>query len=92
MFEIYGVDINALNTKKWINNEKQGDFLGKYDGIEFISDKHNIKQLEEYDYLHIYVDGNIKSHSPRKYNKNIEDKLKQLYTSHFGEVVQTSLL
>lgn len=88
-FEIYGYTKETLNITEW--EKKNGEFLGTYDGIEFKSDKYKVEQLEEWDYLHFFIGEQIESHSPKKFNKNILEKLKKRHTREFGEVIQTSL-
>lgn len=87
---IYGISSEELDSRKF--GEKQGEYLGEYDGIRLKSDKYEIEQLEEFDYLHIFTNGRVKQHSPKRFNNNIEKKLKSIYIREFGECIQTSLL
>lgn len=89
-FEIYGYTKEALNLAKW--NEKNGEFLGFYDGMEFKSDKFEVQQLEEWDYLHLFVGEKIHSHQPKRFNKNILKVLEGNFTRTFGEIIQMSLI
>lgn len=88
--EIYGVPKGELNLDNW--GKKTGQYLGSYDGVKFSSDKYQLKDLEEFDYLHIFINGRIKQHSPKRFNKNILKKLENTYAREFGECIQTTLL
>ncbi len=87
--EIYGLLKTDLSNK-W--GEKAGKCLGTYNGVEFKSSEYKIEELEEFDYLHIFIDGEMKAHCPKRFNKNILEKLRKTYTREFGEVIQIGLL
>lgn len=87
--EIYGVSKNELDSSNL--GQRQGKYLGKYNGIEFKSNKYKIDNLEEFDYLHIFINGRIKQHSPKRFNKDIRKKLERIHVREFGECIQTSL-
>lgn len=89
-FEIYGLSKEELDQDKW--GEKQGAFLGTYNGMEFQSNKYRLKQLEVFDYLQIFVDGRLRFHSPKRFNQNIEKRLNKDYSLLFGDEIQISLL
>lgn len=57
--EIYGVSKEELNLDNL--GEKIGWFLGTYDGINFKSNKYKIEELEEFNYLHIFIEGKLKT-------------------------------
>jgi hypothetical protein len=86
--EIYGLSKEDLSGS-W--GEKLGEYLGVYDGVEFKSDKYKIEELEEFEYLHIFIEGKLKAHSPKRFNKNIGEKLQKMYIREFGETIQISL-
>ena len=86
--EIYGLSKKDISDK-W--GEKSGEFLGTYDGVGFKSNKYKIEELEEFDYLHIFIEEKMKAHYPRRFNRNIEAELEKLYIREFGECIQTSL-
>lgn len=89
-FEIYGLTKETIDQVKW--GEKQGIFLGTYDGVQFSSNEYKLEQLEDFDYLHVFINGQMKSHCPKKFNQNIREKLKRDFIREFGENIQISLL
>lgn len=88
-FEIYGLSKETISYE-W--GKRVGEFLGTYDGLGFKSNKYKVEQLEEFEYLHIFIEGSMKAHYPKRFNKNILEKLKKDYVREFGEVIQISLL
>lgn len=89
-YEIYGLTKEDLSLEK--SGEKQGEFLGTYDGVEFKSNKYKLEQLEEFDYLHIFINGQMKFHSPKRFNQNIGKRLNKDYSMVFGDEIQISML
>ena len=85
--DIYGLGkVYKLNWSK-----RQGTHLGYFNGEIFVSDKYTIKNLKEYDYLHIYTNQGLKWHIAKRFTKNIEKQLKRIYASEYGTEVQQSL-
>lgn len=89
-FEIYGLSKETIDQDKW--GEKQGMFLGTYDGVQFSSNEYKLEQLEDFDYIHVFINGQLKSHYPKRFNQNIREKLKRDFIREFGENIQISLL
>lgn len=82
--KIYGL------SEKQLQNKDKGKYLGTYNGIAFTSKKYKMKDLEKFDYLQFYVSENMILQGPKRFNKNIENKLGVIFNRQFGEF-QTSL-
>ena len=78
-----------------IRKGKEGmTFVGNYDGNEFIPKLgfcSGIHDLYEYDYIEIYTVEGMTSHTPKRFFRNLEEKLKEEYIRIFGMTKQGSL-
>lgn len=102
MGKIIAYGLNEEGLKKQLRDEfsetyieyeerYHGEYLGEFNGIEFNQEQNITEGAKRFEYLHLHNDYGLKAHIPRRFTKDIIEKIKKYHIKTYGETNQISM-